>query len=123
MATEISKGDVKDETPVISNSNSSTSAYDRILSGLYWLGTKIFFGMESVGNVVVSVLGLDQSRYQYVIDGMTQEDWKLAKQVQQKRDLEVQYGNDSNLLKELENGGAIVTDPTTLKSIDDNNRA
>ena len=123
MATEISKGEVKDETPVISNSNSSTSAYDRILSGLYWLGTKIFFGMESVGNVVVSVLGLDQSRYQYVIDGMTQEDWKLAKQVQQKRDLEVQYGNDSNLLKELENGGAIVTDPTTLKSIDDNNRA
>ena len=123
MATEISKGDVKDETPVISNSNSSISAYDRVLSGLYWLGTKIFFGMESIGNVVVSVLGLDQSRYQYVIDGMTQEDWKLAKQVQQKRDLEVQYGNDSNLLKELENGGAIVTDPTTLKSIDDNNRA
>lgn len=122
MATEISKGGVKDETPVISNSNSSISAYDRVLSGLYWLGTKIFFGMESIGNVVVSVLGLDQSRYQYVIDGMTQEDWKLAKQVQQKRDLEVQYGKDSNLLKELENG-AIVTDPTTLKSIDDNNRA
>jgi hypothetical protein len=123
MATEISEGGVKDETPVISNSNSSISAYDRVLSGLYWLGTKIFFGMESIGNVVVSVLGLDQSRYQYVIDGMTQEDWKLAKQVQQKRDLEVQYGKDSNLLKELENGGAIVTDPTTLKSIDDNNRA
>ena len=122
MATEISEGGVKDETPVISNSNSSISAYDRVLSGLYWLGTKIFFGMESIGNVVVSVLGLDQSRYQYVIDGMTQEDWKLARQVQQKRDLEVQYGKDSSLLKELENG-AIVTDPTTLISIDDNNRA
>ncbi len=104
----------------INSSNTSLSAYDRILSGLYWLGTKIFFGMESVGNVVVSVLGLDQSRYQYVIDGMTQEDWKIAKEVQQKRDLEVQYGKDSTLLKELENGGEIVTDATTVNNIDDN---
>ena len=119
MSDDLGKEAAKDAAP-INNSSTTLSAYDRVISGLYWLGTKIFFGMESVGNVVVSILGLDQSRYQYVIDGMTQEDWKIAKEVQQKRDLEVQYGKDSTLLKELENGGTIVTDATTVSNIDDN---
>ena len=51
-----------------------SSAWGRIK----WVGHKIFLGMEYIGEAVAGVLGLDESRFQYVIDGMNAEDWQAA---------------------------------------------
>lgn len=59
-----------------------------ILSGLEWLGLKLLYGAETIGEVVANVLGLNESKYQYVIDGMTEEDWKVAREIQAKRQRE-----------------------------------
>jgi len=44
--------------------------------------------MESVGEVVANILGLNESKFQYVLDGMTEEDWKVAREVQAARQRE-----------------------------------
>jgi hypothetical protein len=41
--------------------------------------------MESIGEVVANLLGLNESKFQYVIDGMTEEEWEVARQVQAER--------------------------------------
>jgi hypothetical protein len=41
---------------------------------------------EFVGEVVSHALGLHESHYQYVIDGMSKEDWEKAKKVQEDRE-------------------------------------
>ena len=48
----------------------------------------IFRGMEWVGEGVVSVLGLDNSRFQDVLDGMTEEEMEIARAVQRQREQE-----------------------------------
>lgn len=53
-----------------------------------WLGTTIFTTMERIGETVVDVLGLDESRYQDVLDTMTEEEMQRAKEVQAEREAE-----------------------------------
>lgn len=48
----------------------------------------IFAGIEYVGEAVVSVLGLDDSRYQDVLDNMTEEEMEHARQVHEERERE-----------------------------------
>lgn len=45
--------------------------------------------MERIGEVVSGILGLEESRFQYVIDGMTEEDWKRAMEVNAERENEL----------------------------------
>lgn len=61
--------------------------------------------MEYVGEVMVSLLGLDESRYQYVIDGMTEEDWEIARQVRDKRLREREMQQERREMGEMEDGG------------------
>ena len=60
------------------NSSSSTTAASSVWSKLKWVGSKVLIGIEYVGETVASVLGLDESRFQYVIDSMEKADWEIA---------------------------------------------
>ena len=60
-----------------------------------WTGLKIFNTMDAIGEVVCHVLGLDDSRYQYVIDGMDENDWQIAREVQAKKDRAAQNGQNA----------------------------
>jgi len=55
------------------------------LAALQWLGRGVLQVMESIGEVVANLLGLNESKFQYVIDGMTEEEWEVARQVQAER--------------------------------------
>ena len=46
---------------------------------------RIFYAMEFVGEIVCNILGLNESKYQYVIDSMDANDWKLAKENEERR--------------------------------------
>ena len=54
---------------------------------------------EYAGEVVSQVLGLNQSRYQYVMDGMTEEDWAKARKVNDERTREWE---EFNAAKQIE---------------------
>lgn len=51
---------------------------------IYFLG-KLVKGAERVGEVVANASGLNSSRYQYVTDSMTEEDWKIAKEIHEEK--------------------------------------
>ena len=34
--------------------------------------------MEYIGEIVCTMMGLNESKYQYVLDSMTEQDWKIA---------------------------------------------
>jgi hypothetical protein len=59
-------------------STTEVSRFDAAWKRLVWVGEKVLGGMEAVGEVVAGILGLDESRFQYVIDGMDKADWQLA---------------------------------------------
>ena len=53
-------------------------------------GYRVFIALQNVGEVVASILGLNESKFQYVIDNMTEEDWRIAKEVQKRREAELE---------------------------------
>lgn len=44
--------------------------------------------MEFIGEIVANICGLNESKFQYVIDSMDANDWKVAREVQRKREEE-----------------------------------
>lgn len=72
----------------LTTTSSHQSLFTNIFNNFIHGSTTIYRGMEMIGEVLVSLLGLDQSRYQYVIDGMTAEDWERAREVQKRREEE-----------------------------------
>ena len=72
-----------------------TTLAARIWTCAKWTGLKIFNTMDAIGEVVCHVLGLDDSRYQYVIDGMDENDWRIAREVQAKKDRAAQNGQNA----------------------------
>jgi hypothetical protein len=59
-----------------------------------WVGGKVFFGMEFVGEIVAELLGMNQSRYQWVIDTMAEDERRARrkKEIQARRDEMIQDG-------------------------------
>jgi hypothetical protein len=51
-------------------------------------GVKILGVMDYIGETVVGILGLDDSKFQYVMDGMDREDWEKAVAIDRERRLE-----------------------------------
>jgi hypothetical protein len=49
------------------------------------VGSKLLHGMEAVGEMVAGVLGLDDAKYQYVWDSMTEEEKAEAKRINDQR--------------------------------------
>ena len=59
-------------------------------SSLYPILFRIFYAMEFVGEIVCNIIGLNESKYQYVLDSMDENDWKIAKENEEKRTSEAQ---------------------------------
>lgn len=57
--------------------------------------------------MVVSVIGLDDSHFQYVIDGMSEEDWAKAKAIDEQRRLEDIMLAESQSESKLEAGSKV----------------
>ena len=70
----------------VSSSSASDSLASRIWTCARWTGLKVFYTMDYIGEIVCHVLGLDESRYQYVIDGMDENDWRQAREIQARKD-------------------------------------
>ena len=70
----------------VSSSSTSSSLTSRIWTCAQWTGLKVFYTMDYIGEIVCRVLGLDESRYQYVIDGMDDNDWRQAREIQARKD-------------------------------------
>ena len=75
-----------------------TRAWHRTVStlgGLLWYA-------EYAGEVIASVFGLNQSRYQYVMDSMDKEDWERARKVNEEREREwAQFNAEKEMEKEI----------------------
>lgn len=81
-----------------------------MLGRLQWLGTKIFDGIEKVGEAVVSVLGLDDSRYQDVLETMTPREMQAAERVHMEREEEYRVLNEQRSPEvAIETGGVTGT--------------
>jgi len=59
-----------------------------MLHRISWFGGLIFKGIETVGEAVASVIGLDDSKFQDVLDGMTEDEMKLAEEINLHREQE-----------------------------------
>ena len=70
----------------VSSSSANSSLASRIWICARWTGLKVFYTMDYIGEIVCHVLGLDESRYQYVIDGMDENDWRQAREIQDRKD-------------------------------------
>ena len=70
---------------------------------------RIFVVLQDVGEVVASVLGLNDSKFQYVIDNMSEEDWRVAREVNRRR--EAQLANKP--LADAESGDSKEVVPVT----------
>jgi hypothetical protein len=66
------------------NVNFRTKVWHR---SVQFLG-KALYVAEYCGEVVAHMLGINESRYQYVMDNMTEEDWERARKVNDVREKE-----------------------------------
>jgi hypothetical protein len=71
-----------------SSGNTADTVGDFVEEAKVW-GWWIFDKLQIAGEFVAGVLGLDESRYNYVINNMTEEDWKVARKVQAKREAQL----------------------------------
>lgn len=55
-------------------------------TGWRWVFDKVLGCVEYVGEIVATFLGLNESKYQYVMDQMTEEDWRIAREIHAKRE-------------------------------------
>ena len=76
-----------------------------------WVGSKIFFGMEFVGEVVAELVGLNQSRYQWVIDTMAEDvrRERRKEEIKKYREQMIQDGlmEEANIQSDAAEGGQI----------------
>ena len=52
--------------------------------------------MEYIGEIVANMMGLNESKYQYVLDSMDENDWKIARENQEKREKEYKLREAGN---------------------------
>ena len=56
---------------------------------------------EFAGEVLSNVFGINSSRYQYVMDGMSEEDWERARRVNEERNREWDYNAEKEVAGEV----------------------
>lgn len=86
-----------------------------------WFGLKVFAGIEYVGETVVSVLGLDDSHYQEMLDNMTEREMEVAQQVHEEREKE--YSDYQRHLELTEDSIENPSGSGTYSAEEDTNRA
>ena len=57
--------------------------------------------MEYVGEIVCTMMGLTESKYQYVIDSMDENDWRRARENEKRRN------NDAIIQDAAQMGGVV----------------
>ena len=55
---------------------------------LIWFGKHVFHRLEIIGEAVAEYIGLNDSRFQHIIDGMSEEEWQQALEVNRQREEE-----------------------------------
>lgn len=76
--------------PTVAEPMAAVPATRTMWDSMRWLGGKALEGIEYIGETVASIIGLDDSRFQYVIDGMDENDWETARKVDSERKKEEQ---------------------------------
>mmetsp|Transcript_15636 Transcript_15636/g.26063 ORF Transcript_15636/g.26063 Transcript_15636/m.26063 type:complete len:212 (-) Transcript_15636:992-1627(-) len=74
------------ETPL--NVDETQATEERPKTGVWGFMYKVLGVMDYVGETVVGIFGLDDSKFQYVMDGMDKEDWQKAVAIDRERRLE-----------------------------------
>jgi hypothetical protein len=85
----------------------------QVWRGLQQFGSLIIERLEGIGETIADVIGLDDSKFQYVADSMTDEDWERARAVQQQREEEDVILRISSTMNALESGDITIDTPTS----------
>lgn len=78
--------------------------FSQLMKAAIWTGMAIFNVLERVGETVVSVLGIDDSRYQDMLDTMTEDELARARAVQAEREAEYDRVRCIKELRQKEQG-------------------
>ena len=80
------------------------------------VGRWLFNVAFSIGEVLANIIGLNDSKYQDVIDSMNEEEWKIANKVAARRKAEI----EGRPFQEMEGGAAAgVPKPPTVNTTND----
>lgn len=90
-----------------------------LLGRVRWLGGKLFEGIEWVGETVVSVLGLDDSRYQDILDNMTPREMQIAENIHAQREEEYRIYNENTSNSVLVESGGLAAEPEESDAVVD----
>eukprot|EP00644_Phytophthora_capsici_P002213 jgi/Phyca11/8313/fgenesh1_pm.PHYCAscaffold_27_\ len=94
----------------VSNSSTEFRAVSEIVwDWLFWSGTMAFDGMDFAGEVLANFLGLNESKYQWIIDAQVREEEEkqqrqLVKRQRRQLRLEQLLEEEQRKLQELEIG-------------------
>eukprot|EP01039_Chlorochromonas_danica_P005194 gene5192-5719_t len=77
--------------------------FDRV----QWLGQRLLEGVERVGEAIVSVLGLDDSRYQDILDNMTPREQQEAERVHLQREEEYRLFQENHSVEVMLETGQV----------------
>lgn len=80
-----SESDTSSQAALSPETSNSANEDNSFLGSIKLFGKKVFSAMEYVGEVVAGVLGIDDSKFQWVMDGMSQEEWEAAQAVAAER--------------------------------------
>lgn len=76
----------------------------KVYTNVVYCATKVFHVLEYIGECVAHMIGLNESRYQWVLDTMDEDDWAVARAVQAKRDREDAITDEAKSVSQLEGG-------------------
>lgn len=102
---------------------------EQVVDGMAWFGGKVLFGeylagscvqkqphhrrlflmiagIEFIGEVVANVLGLNESRYQWVMDTMNEQEWETARHAEE-------HWVESVVASNMEGGAETAPQPDT----------
>ncbi len=81
-------------------------------------GWRVFVFMQGIGEIMASVLGLNHSKYQWVIDNMTEEDWKIAREVHARREAQLANQPINDMEGAVASTGAAVKEPVAEAAVE-----
>ena len=67
--------------------------------GMQWTGNVLLKGMETIGEHIVTFIGIDQSHFQDVLDSMTPEELAHAQRINEERERENKEYEESQQYK------------------------
>ena len=76
---------IPDTTPSGENADKVSGIVEEVKDWGWW----VFEKLQGAGEFIAGVLGLDESRFSYVINNMSEEDWKVARRVHAKREAQL----------------------------------